>query len=597
MKTDFRKLLLSGLCAGLIPLALLAQSEQPPSGEKSQPAPQADVTPAESDTAKPAPEQGTGSEESVSEPAATAEPTPEPATPAAEEKSGELRRIDIPEDSPAADEKREPAAAQPARRHSNDRVSIGGNARLRKDESAEAVVAIGGNATNEGEVWGAVVAVAGNASSTGPVGDAVVAVFGNAYVNSKASEVVAVMGNVELGPQAEIHGDVVCVGGSVTRDPNAVVHGSIPEIGIGTLGLNAPWISAYFRNCVLKGRPLAFGEHMGWAWMIAGAFLLLYVVLGLLFSRGVTRCAETLETRPGRSILAAILTMVLTPILFIILSATMVGIPFVIVGSLCLTLFGKAVMLAWIGRRITLPFGGQGLTTNAALPILIGGLIVMALYLIPFVGFIVYKLLGMLGMGVVVYTIILSGKRDKPTTPPVAPVYAAAGGPAPMASSGFSGTAAATGVAAEPTVVIGAVPPPIAVAVVPAGFWIRMGALFIDVVLVAIIMKLAASVTFGLFPVAMPGLLVFLAIYGAILWKMRGTTIGGIVCGLRVVRTDGRQIDWATASVRALGCFLSLAVVGLGFIWVAIDPEKQSWHDKIAGTAVVYARGGNVSLV
>jgi uncharacterized RDD family membrane protein YckC len=34
---------------------------------------------------------------------------------------------------------------------------------------------------------------------------------------------------------------------------------------------------------------------------------------------------------------------------------------------------------------------------------------------------------------------------------------------------------------------------------------------------------------------------------------------------------------------------LSLAVAGLGFIWIAIDPEKQSWHDKIAGTVVVRA--------
>jgi uncharacterized RDD family membrane protein YckC len=56
---------------------------------------------------------------------------------------------------------------------------------------------------------------------------------------------------------------------------------------------------------------------------------------------------------------------------------------------------------------------------------------------------------------------------------------------------------------------------------------------------------------------------------------------------LRVVRLDGRDIDWSTAIVRALGCFLSLAAVGLGFIWIALDPERQAWHDKIAGTVVV----------
>jgi uncharacterized RDD family membrane protein YckC len=39
--------------------------------------------------------------------------------------------------------------------------------------------------------------------------------------------------------------------------------------------------------------------------------------------------------------------------------------------------------------------------------------------------------------------------------------------------------------------------------------------------------------------------------------------------------------------VRALGCFVSLAIAGLGFIWIAFDDQKQSWHDKFAGTVVV----------
>ena len=83
--------------------------------------------------------------------------------------------------------------------------------------------------------------------------------------------------------------------------------------------------------------------------------------------------------------------------------------------------------------------------------------------------------------------------------------------------------------------------------------------------------------------------LLLLAAYGAVMWKTRGSTVGGIVFDLRVVRLDGRDIDWETALVRALGCFLSLVAVGLGFIWIAFDPGRQAWHDKIAGTAVVRA--------
>ena len=131
-----------------------------------------------------------------------------------------------------------------------------------------------------------------------------------------------------------------------------------------------------------------------------------------------------------------------------------------------------------------------------------------------------------------------------------------------------------------------------------AGFFIRLGALALDGVLIGLIL---AFVT-GLLPRSLQfdngpgGWLLALAIYGAIMWKHKGTTIGGIICGLKVVRIDNRELDWATAIVRALACFLSLAVAGLGFIWIAIDDEKQSWHDKIAGTAVVLVPKG-VSLV
>jgi uncharacterized RDD family membrane protein YckC len=111
-----------------------------------------------------------------------------------------------------------------------------------------------------------------------------------------------------------------------------------------------------------------------------------------------------------------------------------------------------------------------------------------------------------------------------------------------------------------------------------------MGALLLDAVLIGILLHQVhegANLE-----------LLILAAYGAVMWKLKASTIGGIICGLKVVRLDGRPIDWPTAIVRALSCFLSLAVVGLGFLWIAIDSEKQAWHDKIAGTVVVRAPKG-----
>jgi uncharacterized RDD family membrane protein YckC len=145
---------------------------------------------------------------------------------------------------------------------------------------------------------------------------------------------------------------------------------------------------------------------------------------------------------------------------------------------------------------------------------------------------------------------------------------AAAGGERPTA-------AAAPGVAPSPHFI----DPAYAATLPRAGFWIRMGALLLDLLMVGILMSMLHH--------SSNLQLVVLAIYGALMWKLRGTTVGGLVFHLQVIRVDGRPIDWETAIVRALACFLSMAVAGLGFFWIAFDPGKQGWHDKIAGTAVV----------
>jgi uncharacterized RDD family membrane protein YckC len=113
-----------------------------------------------------------------------------------------------------------------------------------------------------------------------------------------------------------------------------------------------------------------------------------------------------------------------------------------------------------------------------------------------------------------------------------------------------------------------------------------MGALLLDVLLIGILTE-SSDYFLGSLHHQSNFHLLILAVYGACMWKLRGSTVGGIVCDLRVVRVDGRPIEWETAIVRALSCFLSLAVCGLGFIWIAFDQNRQAWHDKIAGTVVV----------
>ena len=148
---------------------------------------------------------------------------------------------------------------------------------------------------------------------------------------------------------------------------------------------------------------------------------------------------------------------------------------------------------------------------------------------------------------------------------------------------------------------VAALPPPITripnASLPRADFWVRVAALALDAILVGIVCGFLSDLfpknsSFHIHADFLP----VLAVYAAVMWKIRGTTVGGILCGIRLVRLDDRPIDWTTAIVRALGCFLSLFVVGLGFLWVLFDDERQSWHDKIAGTVIVHAPKGT-SLV
>jgi uncharacterized RDD family membrane protein YckC len=494
----------------------------------------------------------------------------------------------------------------------NNIVSIGHSSHLQSGEKADAVVSVFGSSTSDGEAED-VVAVFGNTRVTGPVHDSAVAVLGNTYVDSKVDgDVVAVLGNVTLGPNAEVGGDVVAVLGTMERDPAAILHGSVQRIlNFDAGGFGFGWLNTWIDHCLLYGRPLALVHGLGWAWTLALGLLAFYALLALMFRSGVEQCVHTLETEPGHTALAALIGILLTPVLLVLLCVTLIGIaavPFVVAALFCISLFGKAVMLAWLGGRIS---GRRpGVANHPAVAVLIGGAVVLALYVVPVVGFLVYKLLGFFGFGAVVYTLVLHARaRRTAAGPPPAPAssaFAAASaadpsnsatmagagwtaGPAPAAAPQSSAAAEPVQPAAPQSAPAGAIPsgplPSQITAAMPrAGFWIRMAALLLDVLLVGFVMSLLHP--FGNFHIMV------LAIYGAVMWKLRGTTVGGIVCDLHVVRLDGRPLDWETAIVRALGCFLSLFVVFLGFIWIAFDYNHQAWHDKIAGTVVVRAKRG-----
>lgn len=77
--------------------------------------------------------------------------------------------------------------------------------------------------------------------------------------------------------------------------------------------------------------------------------------------------------------------------------------------------------------------------------------------------------------------------------------------------------------------------------------------------------------------------------YFILFWSMGGQTIGQYVAGVRVVRLDGRRMNFKFSLVRYLGYFVSFFALGIGYFWVLWDDRRQAWQDKLAKTVVVYA--------
>jgi uncharacterized RDD family membrane protein YckC len=77
-------------------------------------------------------------------------------------------------------------------------------------------------------------------------------------------------------------------------------------------------------------------------------------------------------------------------------------------------------------------------------------------------------------------------------------------------------------------------------------------------------------------------------VYSILAWVLVGKTVGKAVMGLRVLSTDGRRLKVRQAIIRALGYYVSGLALFLGFLWVLVDDRRQTWHDKLAGSFVVY---------
>jgi uncharacterized RDD family membrane protein YckC len=140
------------------------------------------------------------------------------------------------------------------------------------------------------------------------------------------------------------------------------------------------------------------------------------------------------------------------------------------------------------------------------------------------------------------------------------------------------------------------------------GFWSRLGASFIDGILVCVITfplllaiygtaywdneSLIAGPADFLISWVLPSVLI------VVLWIRLSTTPGKMAIGATIVdaRTGGKP-STRQFVIRYFGYFVSTLPLLLGYIWAGFDARKQSWHDKMAGTVVVRRKLGESAPV
>ena len=143
-----------------------------------------------------------------------------------------------------------------------------------------------------------------------------------------------------------------------------------------------------------------------------------------------------------------------------------------------------------------------------------------------------------------------------------------------------------------------------------AGFWIRFAASFIDGIIIGIPIFFISFIL-GVFSIFSStnvntnvyeesllildlflyiGALMISVLYyaGMHASKWQGT-LGKVIVGIKVTDLDGRRISFGRALGRFFATILS-SILYIGYIMAAFTQRKQSLHDMIAGTVVIYKK-------
>lgn len=252
------------------------------------------------------------------------------------------------------------------------------------------------NLTDSAKIGGSLAAGAGTLSVFAPVGKGANIGAGQVTLGSKfGSDVTMAIGQLTLTPNTQIAGDLTYWSEQAAQiQEGAQVSGKTIH--------NLPP-----QKVVEEAQPTQFlGFIAGLSLIVKIISLISIFIVGLVllkfFPVYTQRTVNVVLKKPGASFFVGLLTLILTPIIFVILLVTVVGIPLALiflVSILFITWLAKIFVSLALGEKI---LGSVGQKGRRGWALVLGLIILGILTSIPFVGWIIWLLVVFFGLGAVV---------------------------------------------------------------------------------------------------------------------------------------------------------------------------------------------------
>lgn len=123
---------------------------------------------------------------------------------------------------------------------------------------------------------------------------------------------------------------------------------------------------------------------------------------------------------------------------------------------------------------------------------------------------------------------------------------------------------------------------------------IDLGLLFLGYSLASTVVAAVIPYAFGgqlsLAAAIVLGTLGFIAAGGILVtfWALAGQTPGMRFLSIRLTQNGSHDVTLGCATRRVLALMLSIVPLGLGEFAILRDPSRRAWHDRLAGTEVIY---------